>query len=278
LKIKLEDVTIGADPELFVREAAGRRRFISGHGMIPGTKEAPHPVEGGAVQVDGMALEYNVDPCKTAQAFVDTNNRVLAQLSQMVPDVELCAMPMARFTETIWENAPKEAKILGCDPDYDAYTGQRNDAPEPPKRVRTAAGHVHVGWVDGMDPEDIGHNEACKLLAIELDYYLGLPALVVDHSDASQSRRSSYGRAGTYRAKPYGVEYRTLSNFWVGSDRFTHWVFNNAKLAVANLLKGQSSYGKFPVKDFINASKLSSNHILEVKHYCGDNSIPLPTA
>ncbi len=49
--------TIGADPEIFLRR---RGKAFSAHGVIPGTKKEPHNVEKGAVQVDGMAVEFNV--------------------------------------------------------------------------------------------------------------------------------------------------------------------------------------------------------------------------
>ncbi len=39
--------------------------------VIPDTaKEKPFPVTNGAVQVDGMALEYNIDPASTVEEFV----------------------------------------------------------------------------------------------------------------------------------------------------------------------------------------------------------------
>ena len=51
-------ITVGADPELFVKKG---RSFQSAYGMIPGTKQKPKKVIKGAVQVDGMALEFNID-------------------------------------------------------------------------------------------------------------------------------------------------------------------------------------------------------------------------
>jgi hypothetical protein len=50
-----------------------------------------------------------------------------------------------------------------------------------------------------------------------LDAFVGLPSVAWDQQ---QGRREHYGLAGLYRKKTYGddiggVEYRTLSNFWL---------------------------------------------------------------
>lgn len=50
---------VGADPELFVSKAGV---ILSAFGLVGGTKKVPQKVERGAVQVDGMALEFNIDP------------------------------------------------------------------------------------------------------------------------------------------------------------------------------------------------------------------------
>jgi hypothetical protein len=50
-------VSVGADPEVFVRNAEGEP--VPACGLIPGTKAEPHRVDSGAVQVDGLALEFN---------------------------------------------------------------------------------------------------------------------------------------------------------------------------------------------------------------------------
>ncbi len=52
--------TFGCDPELFVINDEGV--FVSAEGLIPGDKQNPYKVPGGAIQVDGMAAEFNIDP------------------------------------------------------------------------------------------------------------------------------------------------------------------------------------------------------------------------
>ena len=83
--MNLPEFTIGSDPEVFLKDGDNP---ASAHGLLPGTKEQPHKTVGGAVQVDGMAAEFNTDPCSLTN-FETFNRRVAAQLGQikkMVPD------------------------------------------------------------------------------------------------------------------------------------------------------------------------------------------------
>ncbi len=86
-------LTIGCDPEAFLKQAG---RFVSAHGLIPGTKAMPHHVDNGAVQVDGMAVEFNINPASDATQFVTHINSVMAQLQAMLEGYEVVASPIAR--------------------------------------------------------------------------------------------------------------------------------------------------------------------------------------
>jgi hypothetical protein len=238
--------TYGCDPELFVQNA--KNNFISAHGLIPGTKEEPFKVPGGAVQVDGMAVEFNIDPVDNVIDWENNISQVLSALRDMLPGCTLVSVPSAIFTPKIWEETPEEAKELGCNPDFNAYTGQENPRPNSIQRVRGAGGHIHIGWRKEADI-DVGnslHLANCQKLVKQLDRYVGFPSLKYD---LDRRRRKMYGMAGAYRPKPYGVEYRTPSNFWALDPDLRAWVFNMTKLAVAhslpsmNLKTPSSAYG-----------------------------------
>jgi len=244
-------VMIGADPELFVKKGD---KYVSGYGMIAGDKANPFKVDKGAVQVDGMALEFNIDPAADEEAFVTNINTVMSQLSAMVPDFQLAADPVAKFGKKYLATQPEEALELGCDPDFNAWRdGRANPRPDGDVDFRTGGGHVHIGWTQGMDIEDAGHREAGMMLTRELDFYLGLPSLFWDEEDG---RRAMYGKAGAYRVKSYGVEYRSLSNAWVGDEGLMRIVYRNTAMAVKQLLDGKSvadRYGKH-IRDAINSN------------------------
>lgn len=223
---------LGADPEVFVRKDG---RLVSGFGLIAGTKKQPAPVERGAVQVDGMALEFNIHPAASKEEFSLNIQTVLAQLKALVPDHEIAIQAVAKFGHEYMATQPAEALELGCDPDFNAYTGRTNDRPDGDRPFRTAAGHVHVGWCQGADVNNIDHRGDCEAVIRQMDYYLGVPSLLLD---PDEERRQLYGAAGAYRPKPYGAEYRVLSNFWLKSPELIEWVYTQTMLALAALERG----------------------------------------
>lgn len=225
-------ITIGADPELFVTQDG---KFRSAHGLIPGTKESPFPVDGGAVQVDGMALEFNIDPVDNADDFVGNINKVMGQMRDMVPGYEFAIVPACKFNGNHYRSQPEEAKELGCTPDYNAYTLKENPRPDNKTTMRTASGHIHIGGFETDDPLSDEHMVRCATLVKQLDCYLGLPSVVWDR-DAK--RRQMYGAAGAFRPKPYGVEYRVLSNAWLLNEKRMRFVFNQTVEAVNDLISG----------------------------------------
>lgn len=226
---------IGADPELF---AAKDGKLVNAHGLVKGTKKQPHPVSFGAVQVDGMALEFNIAPAEDEDMFVHNIAYVMRELASMVPDHKLAIVPTMFFTEEEMEEFPAQSLELGCDPDLCAYTMELNPPPDADMLMRTAAGHVHLGW--GEEPS-LGD---AAVLVKQLDVFLGLPSLL---RDPDEERRKLYGKAGAFRIKPYGVEYRTLSNYWLKDDKLMRNVYRNAKNAFELLAEeGVKIFERFP--------------------------------
>lgn len=224
---------IGCDPEVFVKRNGV---FQSAYGLIAGDKKNPQPVRNGAVQVDGMALEFNTAPASTEDEFALFVQDVFDQMKLMVPEYEVVAVPVAHFTPEYMKEQPEAALELGCDPDYNAWTGSTNTKPNGQRPMRTASGHVHIGW--GNDIADgLEHRSMCHAAAAQMDFFLGLPSLAYD---GDTERREMYGKAGCLRYKPYGVEYRTLSNAWLRSENLMRWVFRNAQAGMKRLVAGDS--------------------------------------
>lgn len=224
---------IGADPEVFLSKDGV---IVSAHDLIPGTKKKPHKVKHGAIQVDGVAAEFNIDPAESEEEFVHNIREVLRQLKEFVPGYEIQIIPTANFTKEYFATLPEEAKELGCDPDFDASRdGDQNKPPDNQKTFRTGAGHIHVGFTEGADPRDRDHINKCITLIKHLDVFLGWPSLVWDNDT---QRRTLYGKAGAFRPKSYGCEYRTLSNAWLKSEELTRLVYRNTIAAVESLLSG----------------------------------------
>jgi hypothetical protein len=225
---------IGADPEVFIRSKI-TGKLVSAHGMLPGTKEEPFKVKHGAVQVDGMAAEFNIDPAGTPAEFVRNVTAVMATLEEMIGDeYELAIIPTAHFGKELIDAQPDEAKILGCDPDYDAWYSQMNDAPDADTPYRTAAGHVHIGWTEGATAGSSNHKKICEHLIRAMDRYTS-PLLRLEDDVL---RRELYGKAGAYRPKSYGVEYRTPSNVWLTNEKTMRLMFAMTRTAILACVRG----------------------------------------
>lgn len=217
----------GADPEVLVI-----RNGVISHciGILGGTKEKPLRVDEGAVQEDNVAFEFNIDPTSDRDTFLHRIQKVMAQgLEMLGKDFSLSKASSHIYTGEELDVMPPAAMVFGCDPDYNALTGDVNPAPRAADPgLRSAGGHVHIGFGEGVQVcED---NQ--RLVGVLCDYFLGLPSVILDDDTR---RRELYGKAGAIRMKDYGMEYRTLSNFWIHNKDNTLFVFDQAKKAHDNL-------------------------------------------
>lgn len=221
---------LGSDPELFVHDG---EKYISAHDLIPGTKESPYFVKAGAVQVDGVAAEFNINPAESEDEFVSNINTVQTRLLEMVqennPSYHLVADPVATFDPEYFDSLPMEAKMLGCSPDWNAYTGKKNTPPETTEPFRTGSFHVHIGWTEYEDPYDKKYIDLCCEIVKQID------AIVYPAShlwDQDMKRRTLYGARGSFRPKSYGLEYRPLSNAVLRDEKIVRFVYRQIYGAV----------------------------------------------
>lgn len=227
MKINGMNFTIGTDPEHFISQD---NKWVSAFGRIPGTKDQPHKVNHGAVQIDGMATEFNVDPADSADQLVANIKAVRQQLADMLPGFQFLEQASVKLTNEIFETMPLEALLLGCDPDFNCYTGDINPAPDMMMPMRTAGGHVHVGGFHTNDIYSEEHFTKMGRLISLMDESVGIYSLLWDKDD---ERRQLYGKAGAFRPKSYGVEWRTPSAMWTFKDDLIKFVFNQTGKAIA---------------------------------------------
>ncbi len=256
-------IVLGADPEIFLQKNGIPH---SAHGLIPGTKKEPFKVDKGAVQIDGTATEFNIEPAMNAAEFVHNTQTVMKCLEAMIPpEYRLHIAASVRYAQDHFDMLPVEAKELGCDPDFNAYTKKANPRPNNKTTLRTAAGHVHIGWRKRIrDVHEPAHFSKGCILVKQLDWFLGVPSLFLD---PDKERRSMYGAAGAFRPKPYGCEYRVLSNFWVKSPAHMEWVYNQTLLAVKELLAGNEMEKLSPK---LAQQAIALNDKDRIKHYFPD--------
>lgn len=242
---------LGADPELWIYDNK-QQKIISADGLFPGTKENPFPVTHGAVQVDGMAAEYNILPARTVGEFVFNNVSVLRDLKSIIQhhnptlDFDFKFQPVADFGAEYIASQREEAKRLGCTPDYNAWDdGKETPTPDAEMPFRTSSGHIHIGWTKDMDITDPDHIEACCMMVKQLDCQLGLYLPQIEGKDGPR-RRELYGKAGAFRPKTYGVEYRTPSDVWLTHTSRMQMIFKRTKQAYEELLGGYQAYNQIP--------------------------------
>lgn len=229
-----ENFLFGADPECFIFDSTGKAVAPT---MIPGTKQKPFKVDGGAIQRDGMAAEFNVTPANTFVTWNKNFEKVIAALEARLPAGHtLRFIPSVDFTPEVFNDAPDDYKELGCSPDWNAWEQDINPPPfcEDRPFLRTASGHIHIGWGKDYSLDDALHQQNCFDFVKQLDWYLAGWSLEMD---PDTTRRNLYGKAGACRLKPYGVEYRVLSNFWVSSKETRLAVWNRLQQAIAAMEK-----------------------------------------
>lgn len=258
-------IMVGCDPEfgLFDKET---NRLVSAHGLLPGTKAKPHVVPRGAIQVDGMMVEFNIDPCKTGSEFASNVDHVLSKIKEYLPTTryDYIYNPSIFFDPGYIKELPTEATELGCSPDYNAWhDGGVNPRPSPPSSVpgmRSCGGHIHISWTKDADVTDLSHRWDCCAIVRVLDCYV-LPLL--ERIEPDNFRRELYGKPGAFRPKPYGVEWRTPSNTWLQSKSLQSWMIDFIIALVKATLKGTITV---PNK---HESKWSPDRITRIPFYYG---------
>lgn len=208
---------------------------------------------------DGYQAETRVAPdeCHELLAFHMYNQ--FKQFSTDYPNLEILPGAVWRVPDEHLQSASEAEVALGCDPSYNAYNMKGKVVTEPRKlRWRFSGGHIHFRnhmkalAEYGITPETI---------VWSLDLVLGVASVALAQNYDSWIRRKYYGLAGEYRLPPHGLEYRTLSNFWVLDPQvfqlvldLARWAFNLAKIRQRRMFLGT----KQDVVSIINSSDVRS--------------------
>ena len=220
----MKNVTIGSDPEIFLFDTQAGK-FVSAIPFCEGTKEHPFRLENSgfrSLHHDNVALEVNINPVKNKKDFVDEIVYMLNYVKEYLPNhLEYRVCSSVEFDANQLDC--KEAQEFGCAISFDAWTESFNQPPEGAETpLRTCGGHIHIGYDDPDLEQSINLIKA-------MDLYLGVPSVLMD-GDAK--RREMYGKAGDCRVTNYGVEYRSLSNFWLNSIKLMGWAYDNTMAAI----------------------------------------------
>lgn len=245
------NITLGSDPEIFVENDKGE--VVSAIGMLPGTKHKPHPItdEGHCVQIDNVAMEFNIPPSKTEDEFVHNIQYVLEYLEEIANINNVKLSNKVSYSLKDEELTHPDAKVFGCDPDFNVYLQDINNQPKAKdSNLRCVGGHIHIGYPNP-------NFETSEKIVKAFDMFVALPAMLIDKDNR---RRELYGKAGSFRIKdPWGLECRVLSNFWIHSEELIRWVYNKTVNAVNIVLDGEYiKYDKYSeqVRDIIDNNRI----------------------
>ena len=215
-------LAVGSDPEFFIQNRDGK--IIPSRGIIPGTKKKPRPLVWGAVHRDNVCCELNPLPGMSESEFSDNFENLKEEVEdKMLRPRRMSLVAKTSHEFTLEQLSYREAMEFGCDEDFTIWNRiQPPVARDPYSLVRSAGGHIHIA-IAGMARASLA------TVISRLDLFISVLLVLLDPDTL---RRQSYGKAGCYRIKPYGIEYRTPSNVWCTSDKLRRWVYRQVVLAV----------------------------------------------
>lgn len=215
--------TFGSDVEVFIRRMPQNSleagRLVAAAEFLRWPKSNPLAISGCKMHYDNVALEVATPVVHSPPSLSALTHHISNCLRDNIPqgmevlplaslDVEEYGLPFEVFM-----NPEMGCLEFGCDPDYSAYTGTLNVMPSNAAQsgFRTCGGHIHIGMEQDnrFDPENKEH---CMALAKACDLFILTPLILNKCFDFD--RMKLYGKPGTYRPKPYGIEYRTPCNTW----------------------------------------------------------------
>jgi hypothetical protein len=215
------DFTIGSDPEFILID--DKNNFKSAIGIIKGSRKKRLKINNLEFYYDNVLAEFTVKPADNKSEFILNVHNSIKICKELIKPYNISQASSAYFSNE--ELIHPDARKAGCDVEYCAYSLDVISSKKINKlfrksRLRTAGGHVHLGT-------DLGKNhESCVMLVRMLDLFLGFTFLFLDNSKESIERRKIYGSPGRYRQPKYGLEYRTLSNFWLSSPKLVGLIYD----------------------------------------------------
>ena len=216
LHLQLDQPQIGTDPEFFVGAKGGSQ--------VPAFAVLPSKVEAKNWFWDGYQAETRVHPDRCLELLADNLKSAISLLPETL---ELLPGSIWEIPKDLLQVATDSEVALGCDPSLNAYgmSGQKVEVPRD-LPVRFAGGHVHFGF----NKSDEYHTEKWYQDTVKaIDAFAGIASVALAANYDNRIRRQYYGLAGEYRLPQHGLEYRTLSNFWLMHPLAMHLMLGLAR-------------------------------------------------
>lgn len=236
---------IGTDAELFLKSLTTSEP-VPVCGMFGGTKESPLPVLGGggyAVQEDNVMLEFNVPPADSAQEFANSLTKMISFIDGECLKKGVRPEFTSEMTFKQEQLNSKQAQTFGCEPDFCVWTREENEIDKSDPKLltfRCSGFHIHTSYTVNGAPPKLSDMELVIMLQ---DIMIAAP-LIMRLSD-SGDRRNFYGRAGAFRPKHYGHEYRVLGGSVLKDSlpTLSQWIFGQTN-SIFNMLNRKEAWAR----------------------------------
>lgn len=220
--LKKFGVAYGADPEGFFEQEG---RVVGSEKLIP---KKGIGTQFGKITRDGVQFELHPAPGSIRDLAKNVGGLLLTAISEARDEgYSLNYSTLVEVSKEELQSLSRECQVLGCQPSYNIYEERPITVDTEAYRKRSAAGHIHVGL---GDKQLLRMRE--KLIPI-MDIVVGNTCVLLDRDPGAAERRENYGRSGECRFPKHGVEYRTISNFWLRDPSLMLFTFGLAEIAVA---------------------------------------------
>jgi len=222
---------LGCDPELFFTDKKGNikgaEKVLPKNGISFG---------GGKIIIDGVQAELNPSASNCRQILANNiaySFMVLNDTLNKVGKTNTNFSGVVKIEKRELDSLSDNSKTFGCMPSKNIYLTKKEAEIKVNPEVylfRSAGGHIHIGHNENPETKKALKDE--KTIVPLLDLIVGNTCVLIDRDPNMAERRKNYGRAGEYRTPTHGLEYRTLSNFWLRSYPLMSFVMSLARFAV----------------------------------------------
>lgn len=242
----LPSVTLGCDPEFFFSNE--NNDIIGAEKIIPEKLRATHreyssekDFDYGALVLDGVQVEINPKPSTCRETLSSNIGQSLLKLKEHLkttPNIKASFNSVVEIKSEELASLSDKAKIFGCAPSISNYGKDNGISVNAATYLkRSAGGHIHLG----LNHPQLHDKNVCAEIVKALDILVGNTCVMIDRDPEAATRRLHYGRAGEYRKPKHGLEYRTLSNFWMKSYPLMSFVFGLSRMAVSVVYQGNKN-------------------------------------
>jgi len=243
--------TIGYDPEVFIRDTS-RDLIVSAIPIIKRNKNDPLRLpDGAAFYYDNVLAEFSAPPSHSPEEAVERFRKVFNSIFEFLGS-SLTVHAQAAHTFAREQLECEEAWAIGCDPNFDAYREDINPKRDFDDGMRTGSFPIHIGHYNLATIVDKAS------MAKLMDIFVGCASIVFDRDPSAPNRRKYYGRAGEFRAQPWGMEYRVLGNWSLRSKELTRLVFDLAWHAASHV-ENKTMYDVLALPDIQQQAQLAIN-------------------